>query len=303
VRLALLLHAGHRHLGTAEILGWWSWEPLVVLALVVAAVAYARGVRTLWARAGRGSGLRRVEVAAYACGLVALALALVSPLDRLGAVLFSAHMAQHEMLMLVAAPLLVVGRPVIAWLWALPPAARARAAEWSRQDSVRRPWRFLTGPVVALVLHGLTRWVWHVPALFEAAMRSAAVHAVQHTTFFWTAALFWYALIHGRYGRMGYGVAALFAWVTAMHTGVLAALITFASRPLYALYEQRGAPYDVGVVEDQQLAGLIMWVPSGAVLMVIGLALFAAWIGESERRVAFTRADTLSALGEDAHGA
>lgn len=297
---AALAHGGH--LEVSEVLRWWSWEPLVIAALLAAGTAYAIGARRIWARAGAGAGLRRWEAAAYAAGLVALAIALVSPLDRLGAVLFSAHMAQHEMLMLVAAPLLVLGRPVVAWMWALPAEARARAGAWARRGAVRRPWRLLTGPVAALLLHALARWIWHAPPLFEAAMRSAAVHALQHTLFFWTAALFWYALIHGRYGRMGYGVAALFVWATAMHTGALAALITLATRPWYGLYAERGAPYGVGVLGDQQLAGLIMWVPSGAVLMVIGLALFAAWLGESERRVAYTRAGTLSLAGDD-HGA
>jgi putative membrane protein len=156
--------------------------------------------------------------------------------------------------------------------------------------------------VTALLLHAFTRWIWHAPVLFEAAMRSAPVHALQHTMFFWSAALFWYALIHGRYGRMGYGVATAFVWLTGMHTGVLAALITFASRPWYPLYAERGAPFDVRVLDDQQLAGLIMWVPSGAMLLLIGLALFAAWLGESERRVALTRSDALSALVDEAPG-
>jgi putative membrane protein len=292
------MHEG-RHLGL-DALGWWSWEPIVVAGLVAAGVAYTLGVRRIWSRAGSGAGMRRVEVAAYALGLFGLAVALVSPLDRLGALLFSAHMAQHEMLMLVAAPLLVAGRPVIAWLWALPPPARAAAASWSRQDGVRRAWRIVTGPVVALLVHAIARWIWHLPELFEAALHSAPVHAVQHTMFFWSAALFWYALIHGRYGRMGYGVAAAFVWVTAMHTGVLGALITFAGRPWYPSYEIRGAEYGIAPLADQQMAGLIMWVPSGGVLLAIGLGLFAAWLGESERRARLTRTDALSAPGIEA---
>jgi putative membrane protein len=287
VRLDALAHGGPAHLGLREVLGWWSWEPLVLAALVAAGGLYARGAR-------RG-GLRRYETVCYGLGLAALATALVSPLDRLGGVLFSAHMAQHEVLMLVAAPLLVLGRPAIAWLWALPAPARAGIAGVVRRPFPRGAWRFATGPVIALVLHAVARWTWHVPALFEAALRSAPVHALQHTMFFWTALLFWYALVHGRYGRMGYGVAAVFVWATAMHTGLLAALIAFAREAWYPLYAERGAPYGVTALDDQQLAGAIMWVPSGGLFLVLGLGLFAAWIGESERRVAYTTSDALAA--------
>jgi cytochrome c oxidase assembly factor CtaG len=115
-------------------------------------------------------------------------------------------------------------------------------------------------------------------------MRSEPLHAFQHLTFFATAALLWWALIHGRYGKVGYGVSVLFVFATVMHTSVLGALISIAPRVLYPIYQQRSLALGWDPLEDQELAGILMWVPSGVLLTLVGLALFAAWLGEAERR-------------------
>jgi putative membrane protein len=128
--------------------------------------------------------------------------------------------------------------------------------------------------------------LWHVPVLFEAAMRDERLHAFQHFTFFLSAALFWWALVHGRYGRAGYGLAVLFVFATAVHTSILGALISVAPRLIYAIYEQRARLAGWQPLEDQELAGLIMWIPSGLLFLATALALFAAWLGEAERRAA-----------------
>jgi putative membrane protein len=124
------------------------------------------------------------------------------------------------------------------------------------------------------------------PPAYEAALRNETLHAFQHLCFFWTAVLFWWSLVQGGYGRLGYGVAVLFVFATSVHTSVLGALLTFARALWYPLYAGRGAAWGVSPLEDQQLAGLYMWVPSALTFLVIGLALLAAWMGEAERRVA-----------------
>jgi putative membrane protein len=144
----------------------------------------------------------------------------------------------------------------------------------------------LSTPIVTLLIHGLVVWVWHVPQLFEAALRSEWVHAAQHASFFATAVLFWWGILRGRYGRAGYGLASAFVFATAMHTSVLGALLTVAARLWYPLYADRAVPWAVDAFADQQLAGLIMWVPAGLLFAVLSLALFAAWLGEVGRRVA-----------------
>jgi putative membrane protein len=273
-----------RALSAWQVLGWWSWRPWVLLVLTAASFTYARGVTRLWAHAGAGHGIRRLSVAAYGAGIASVVVALISPLDPLSALLFSAHMTQHELLMLVGAPLVVMGRPVVALLWSLSPPSRARLVRAAEVPPVRQAWRVATHPVVALVVHGAVLWAWHIPSLFEAAMRSEPLHAVQHLMFFGTAALFWWALLAGRYGRAGYGVAVLFVFATGLHSGLLGVLLTFAHRLWYPIYDARARGIGVSPLGDQTLAGLIMWVPAGAILLIFGLALFAAWLAEAERR-------------------
>lgn len=280
----LVAHLGHHDL-SSEVWRWWSFEPAVLLSLLLSAWLYIQGVARLWASAGVDRGIRRWQTAAFAGGWLALVAALVSPLDPLGAVLFSAHMVQHEVLMLLAAPLLVLGQPLVAFLWALPPAGRARVGGWVQRPALARTWGWLTHPLVVFFLHGFAIWIWHLPALYQATLRSDSVHALQHLSFFGTAALFWWSLVHGRYGRLGYGTAVVYVFLTGLHSGVLGALLTFAPRLWYPIYAARTARWGLSPLEDQQLAGLVMWVPAGIVFLLFGLALFAAWLGESERRV------------------
>lgn len=292
----LLAHEGHE-LRMGAIVRWWTWSPLVVTVLVTSGLTYASGLRRLWSRLGAGGGIRWWEAACFGAGWLSLWVALVSPLDRLSDILFSAHMAQHELLMVVAAPLLVLGRPFLPVLWALPAPTREALGVWARQPGVRATWASLTAPFTVLALHAAAVWVWHAPVLFEAALRSETVHAFQHLCFFWTAALFWWSMVQGGYGRLGYGLAVLFVFTTAVHTSVLGALLTFASVLWYPSYAGRSAEWGVPALDDQQLAGLYMWVPSGLTFLVLGLALFAAWIGEAERRVALGRPELAGARG------
>lgn len=279
-------------------------DPLAVFSLGLAAWLYARGLAEIWRRSGGRKGIRGWEAACFGAGWLTLAVAMASPLHPWGELLFSAHMAQHEVLMLVAAPLLVLGRPLAAFLWSLPQAARERVGEWTTSRPVARVWRTITGPLAVFVIHGLALWLWHVPALYEAALSNDAVHLAQHASFFGSAALFWWALIHGRYGRMGYGVAVLCVFATALHSGVLGALLTFAPRLWYPIHAQRAAVWGLQPLEDQQLAGLIMWVPAGALFVALGLGLFAAWLGESERRAEMGETERVRRLwlAEEAEG-
>jgi cytochrome c oxidase assembly factor CtaG len=225
--------------------------------------------------------------------VLALVVALVSPLDSLSDFRFAAHMSQHELLMVVAAPLMVLGRPFFVCLWALPVAWRKRAASVLATPRFKVAREFLAAPLLVLTLHAVVRWVWHIPALFEGAMQHDALHAFQHFTFFASAAWLWWTVLHGRFGRAGYGVGLLFVFVTAFHTSLLAALLTVAPEGFYSIYAERGLDTGAELLEDQQLAGLLMWVPSAVLLLVSGLALFIAWLGEAERRA--RRADALRA--------
>jgi putative membrane protein len=275
----------------------WTFEPITIVLLVATTALYFAGVRAIWMRAGRGSGISQWQAAAYAGGVVTLAVALVSPLAWLSEVLFSAHMTQHEILMLVSAPLLVISQPVVGYLWAFPSRHRARVAAAFRGPAVTPAWHVLTGPLAVFVVHAAALWVWHIPAMYEAALDNQAVHTVEHLCFLLTAALFWWGMVHGRYGRSGYGVAVLYVFLTGMHSTLLGALMTLSGHVWYPSYLASATEWRVDAFADQQLAGLIMWVPSGVVFIVLGLALLSAWIGESERRARLSRTAALVDAG------
>src|SRR5690606_23507531 len=151
------------------------------------------------------------------------AVALASPLDSLGVHLFSAHMFQHELLMLVGAPLLVVARPLAAWTWALPAPSRSTVGGALRTRGWRRIWSMMRAPLGAWLLHAIALWGWHAPALFSLALRDPLVHTLQHASFFGTALLFWWAVL-GSNARARAGVALVSLFTTMVHATVLGAL-------------------------------------------------------------------------------
>ena len=265
----------------APLQGMSGWDALAVGALIAAGVLYAAGQRRL---ARRGVPVGWGQWSAYWSGWVAMMAAILPPLDGLAAIRFSAHMVQHELLMLVGVPLMLAGRPVSVYLWALAPASRLAAARVLQWNVVSAVWRLLTLPVVAWALHGLAIWIWHVPALYETAVRHESVHALQHAMFVGSAVCFWWGLVYGRYGRVGYGASVFYVFTTVVHTGLLGAVFALTSTPLYQVYVERGPD----PVEDQQVAGLVMWIPAGIVLTATGIALFAAWLGAAGRRPART---------------
>jgi putative membrane protein len=280
-----LAHDG-RPLAPHDLWGAWSFEPFTLIALAIAAWAYRRGLTAIWRSAGVGGGIRRWEAAAFAGGWIVLLLALVSPLHRLGSVLFAAHMAQHELLIAAAAPLLVLGRPLIPFIWALPKTWRRRVGDWAAVAPVRGTWEVLTMPLVAWCLHAIAIWLWHAPALFQATLGSDFVHTLQHMSFLGTGLLFWWAVLQGREGRLGRPAAVLYIFTTSVHTTILGALLAFSSRPWYPLYASATAGWGLTPLEDQQLAGLIMWVPAGLAYLIATLAIAASWMREPVPRVA-----------------
>lgn len=265
-------HGGPHPIGPDALWQSWNADPLVTVPLLLACWFYIRGLRRLWARAGVGRGVTRTRAIAFAAGLITLAIALLSPLDPLGETLLSAHMAQHGLLVAVAPPLLLLSRAGAVLPWALP-------AGWRRQTFGSAAWRALarsaerlSRPLPAAVLHGLTLWVWHAPGAFDAAVASYGLHAFEHACFFFTALLFWQAVLSARGGRRT--AAALgAAFATLLHGGLLGALITLAPFPLYGWYHDRTWLWGWSPLEDQQLAGLIMWVPLGIVYFAACLLL------------------------------
>jgi cytochrome c oxidase assembly factor CtaG len=273
----------------------WSFEPWVVALLVASGGLYAVGYLRLRRRSRRSRNVRAVHLASFACGWLALTIALDSPLDALAAALFSAHMVQHEMLMLVAAPLLVIGRPLAVWIWAFPATMRGGIARAVRTRWLRMPWRVLTMPLAAWLLHAAVLWGWHAPVFFEAALARRGIHTLQHASFLIGALLFWWT-VFGNTSRGAHGAHALLSLFTTMvHTGALGALLTLAPGLWYPSYIESTSALGFDPLQDQQLGGLVMWVPGGLAYVIGGLALGARWLAR--------RAPSPSAIRVDIDGA
>jgi putative membrane protein len=257
----------------------WTFEPWVLVLLAVSLAAYTIGLRRLWTRAGIGRGVAPRQALWFGLGWLILALGLVSPLDSLGNHLFSAHMVQHELLIIVAAPLLVMGRPFAVWVWCFSGVQRRRLPGVLARPVVAGPWAAFTHPVSAWALHGLAVWVWHIPVLFDAALHSDWLHATQHASFLSTALLFWWAVLgfDERTGRSAPALASLFT--TMVHTAALGALLTVAPSPWYPSYGATSHVLGWDPLEDQQLGGLIMWVPGGVAYLIAGLVIGAQLLG------------------------
>ena len=180
---------------------------------------------------------------------------------------------------LAQAPLIVLAEPLSAMLWAFPPAARRTLGRISASRAISLPFTWASGAVVATLIQAAVLWIWHMPALFDVALASEGWHATQHLCFIVSALLFWTAML----GRRGAGASALgdralaafCLLVTSFVAVALGALMAFSDSPWYAGYARLAlAPFGLSPAEDQQVAGLIMWVPGGLVHLAAALALF-----------------------------
>lgn len=276
-----VLIAATRCFGGASV-GGWTLDLTITAPLALTALLYGSGVGRLWRRAGVGRGVSVLQAVLFAAGWLAMAGALVSPLHDLSRRLFAAHMIEHEAMMIVAAPLLVLSRPIGAMLWALPQGWRRGLGGAARHRAFAAFWAVLTAPLVATILHGIAIWGWHEPRLFQAALGIEWVHWLQHLSFFATALVFWWALVAPGRAHHGSAVAHLFA--TALHTSFLGILLVFAPRLWYAPMPAAAA-WRLTPLEDQQLAGLIMWIPGGLIYAGAALALAASWISTGSRHL------------------
>jgi cytochrome c oxidase assembly factor CtaG len=214
------------------------------------------------------------QVSAFGAGLVTLAIALLPPVDTLADVLFSVHMAQHLALIVVAAPLTALGAPQVPLLWAL---SRSMRVGIGRLVVQLYGLRKLGCMPVAFALHSLSIWLWHIPGPYEAALRIDALHALEHSSLLGSGFLFWAAAFHGltrARGTLGASVLYVFA-LGAQCTG-LGALIALSNRPWYAAYAWGG--FGLSGMDDQILAGALMWVPASLLYLAYALVLLGAWL-------------------------
>lgn len=246
----------------------WSLDPVLFGGLCLMAYLYFKGRLRLrhWARWRDGM---------FWGGMVLLAIALMSPLDALGETLLVAHMAQHLLLFIVVPVLFSLSMPMLPLLWSLPDTWRHRMSRWGR---VRRLLSTFMHPITACLFYWGMMWLWHMPALYQWALRSEVMHITEHISFFAAGMLFWWAIIHPRSPRLiGYGAGVLLIFLSAMQGVVLGALMTFARYPWYPIYEERVIAWSLTALEDQQLAGLMMWILPGILYVGAAAVLIYHW--------------------------
>ncbi|MEA2702088.1 MAG: putative rane protein [Actinomycetota bacterium] len=211
----------------------------------------------------------------FGAGLATVAVALVSPLDGMARSSLTAHMVQHVLLLVVGSALLVAAAPVPTLLAGLPRVVRDAAAPgWALVSASARSRLWPAWMAAAVVVQTAVMWAWHAPALYGAALDDKAVHAVEHLSFLGAGLLFWGALAAAVAGRRGAGVVAMF--VAALPGTALGAALTLAPRTWYPAYPS---------LEDQQLAGVVMWGFAGALYVVAAGVVFGLWLAAEDAEV------------------
>ncbi len=287
--------SAHHIVAPSDLAGTWTFEPAVAVILALTAFVYGRG-RARLRRRIVGTGENRRAVAFYG-GLVVLAAALMSPLGALASTLFSAHMVQHLLLMLVAAPLLVLARPTAALVAGLPapgrdllrrPGLRGRNAVAGLRGrnavaGLRTTARVLVNPLVVLAVGTLVLWAWHMPSLYEAALAHEPVHVLEHASFVGAAVLFW-SLVVASGARRGVGrpIAILLVFASGVQSTALGAVLLLASTALYPAHAAGARVWDMSPLEDQELAGALMWGPPALLYVVVMGWLLFRWFAEMD---------------------
>ena len=259
----------------------WSFEPTVATPLLLAAVGWFALVRRV-ARLHPGRPVPAARTAAFLAGLAAIAVALLSGIERYDTTLFSVHMVQHLLLMLVAAPLIALAAPITQLLRAASPAVRSR---WLLPVLQSTPVAALGHPLVAWLTFTLVLWVSHFSPLFDLALENPGIHQLEHAGFLIAALLFWWPVIGldpARH-RLGYPARALYLLAQMPFNSFLGMAILFAAAPLYPHYATLGTPYGISPLADQQLAGGIMWLAGDVAFIVAILVAIAAWMRHEER--------------------
>jgi putative membrane protein len=275
------------HPSPFTVLTAWSFEPSVLLGVALAAWIYIEGLRELARRGRLARSVTPWHVAGFASGLLCILLGLISPIDTLSNQLLTAHMVQHLLLLMIAPPLLLLGKPIPVLLVGAPHAlvrsiARAHA---------RMPWfhaltRLLTRPFFAWPLYVGTMLIWHLPVFYDAALNNVTVHLFEHMCFLVTGLIFWSVVIQPFPGphRLAYGWRFLFVFAAMLSDTVLGSLFILAGSPIYSFYAALPRLWDLSVLDDQSLAGNVMLIGGDLVFACALIPLFAGLMNRFEQR-------------------
>ncbi len=252
----------------------WNLEPSILIGTVLITGLYLYAVGPLRKRQFPNEQIVTGQTISFLSGMLIMFLALVSPLDELGdAYLFSAHMVQHLCLTIIGPPLLLLGTPE----WLVKPALHNKV--------VFNIAKVLTYPAVAFVLYNVDFWLWHAPPLYNATLENQNIHILEHLTFIVFGLLYWWPIFSPSKDlpRLTFGGQILYLFLSGMPSVLLGAGLTF-SPPLYAPYIAAPRIWGISAATDQQLGGLIMWVPVSIFYIIIMSILFIRWMLQQEAK-------------------
>jgi putative membrane protein len=265
----------------ANLLLGWSFEPLVLLPLLGTAIAWVATVRRVNA-AHPANPVPQARTVTFLGGLLAIAFALQSGIEQYDTALFSIHMVQHVLLILVAAPLIALSAPITLTLRASRPEVRRR---WILPVLHSRPLRWLSHPVVAWLLFAAVMWGTHFSPLFDAALENPWLHDLEHVLFLVAALLFWWPAV-GRDPapwRIPHAGRVMYVFLQMPQNTFLAVVILFAAAPLYPHYATLSRPWGPSALVDQQIAGAVMWLAGDLLFITAIVAIVAGWMRFEER--------------------
>lgn len=252
----------------------WNWEPSILIGTVLITGLYLYAIGPLRKRHYPNEQVKAVQTISFLSGMLIMFLALVSPLDELGdAYLFSAHMVQHLCLTIIGPPLLLLGTPE----WLVKPALQNKV--------IFNVAKVLTYPAVAFVLYNVDFWLWHAPPLYNATLENQNIHILEHLTFIIFGLLYWWPIFSPSKDlpRLPIGGQIFYLFLSGMPSVLLGAGLTFTP-PLYAPYIAAPRIWGISAATDQQLGGLIMWVPVSIFYIIIMSALFIRWMQQQEAK-------------------
>ena len=269
---------------------------LSVMVLGAVTCCYTIGVFRLAHRRGvTARDLRRI--AAFLGGSAIVLAAMGPPLAAYGEQLFSMHMIQHMMLIIAAAPLIAWSRPKVMFLRALPKETRANIGRSARRLRLDRFMHPLRDPILVWIAFCAGFVFWHTPGPYALAMRYESLGLLEHITFLLTSLAFWMVIFRSSMrGGPGYGAKLLFVLTAAALTDLPGALMVFAPRPLYPEHAAGVAGWGLTLMQDQEIAGLVMWIPGGLAYLLVAAWLFVAWLREAENRAMLPGARSIATV-------
>ncbi len=285
--VSILAGHGYAHIPTdSNPSADWHWRPDILFVLALFGTVYTRGWLKLRRRSPRA--VSHWQIALYLLALVAIVLAVISPIDALSATNLSIHMVQHLLLLMVIPLVFLLANPLPGFLWGLPVKWRKPFCRLLNPVSAfRRLLWALTLLPVAWTVYVVNLWAWHHPSLYQLALRSGWVHDVEHLMFFFTALVFWWPVVNPAprlHGEIPYGFRIVYLIAATLQNTVLGMAISLPEKVLYPLYETMPRMLDLSPINDQALGGGIMWVSSHMYLIPI-LVLVARMLTREEESV------------------